>query len=186
MGNINKGNTYLLLDFFQLYLHLFSDLGIQGTQGLIQKEHLWLIDQGSGNGNTLLLSSGKKGNISFFKSFQTNHFKHSFYFLTDHRLIHFFQVQTKSNIFRHIQVREERILLKHCIHFSLIGRKLGNFYSVKKNFTITWFFKSGNDSQCSSFTTAAGAKKGQEFLFINIQIDASQNLLIIKILGQIF
>ena len=83
-------------------------------------------------------------------------------------------------------MRKKSILLKHSINLSLVRGKLGNLNPVKQYFSVTWFFKACNDSKGGCLSASAGSQKRQEFLFVNIQIDAAQNLLIIKILGQIF
>ena len=80
-------------------------------------------------------------------------------------------------------MRKKSILLKHSINLSLVRGKLGNLNPVKQYFSV---FKACNDSKGGCLSASAGSQKRQEFLFVNIQIDAAQNLLIIKILGQIF
>ena len=43
MRNINEGNSNLLLDFFQLDLHLFSYFRIQGAKRLVKKKDFRLM-----------------------------------------------------------------------------------------------------------------------------------------------
>ena len=59
MCYVQEGNTQLLLKPLQLCLHSPSELQIKGAQRLIQKQEFWAVDQGSGNGNPLLLPSGE-------------------------------------------------------------------------------------------------------------------------------
>ena len=64
VGYIYKRNSHGLLDTFQLVLHVFSQSQIQRTQGLVQQQHLRLVDQRPGNGYPLLLAAGQGSNFS--------------------------------------------------------------------------------------------------------------------------
>ena len=145
MGNIDKGDPYLSLDLFQLDLHLLTDLGIQCAEWLIQQKNLRLIDKSSGNGNSLLLSTGKKCNISFFEAFQPYHFQHSFYLLLNNRFIYLFQVQAETDIVHNIEMRKQCIFLEYRVDLSFIWRQLGDLNSVKQYLSAAWLLKAGND-----------------------------------------
>ena len=55
-----ESHTHFLLDLLQLCLHLLTQSGIRETPNeFIQKQYLRFIHQGSGNGNTLLLTAGQ-------------------------------------------------------------------------------------------------------------------------------
>ena len=58
MGYIDKGDANLLLNLLQLVLHFLTQLQIQCTKRLIQKQHLRFIHQRTRNCDTLLLSPG--------------------------------------------------------------------------------------------------------------------------------
>ena len=58
MGYIDKGDANLLLNLLQLVLHFLTQLQIQCTKRLIQKQHLRFIHQSTRNCDTLLLSPG--------------------------------------------------------------------------------------------------------------------------------
>ena len=59
MGNINKGNSKLLLQTLQLQLHGAAKLQIQCSKRFIQQQNPRIICQCSGNCNPLLLTAGK-------------------------------------------------------------------------------------------------------------------------------
>ena len=68
VSNINKGYAKLLLNIFQLTLHILSEFEVKGTQRLIQKEHMGFVSQCTSDSNTLLLTAGQRVNGAFFKS----------------------------------------------------------------------------------------------------------------------
>ena len=57
MSYINKGNAQFVFQTNQLVLHVLAEFQIQSAQGLVQKQNPWLVDDGAGNGNSLLLSA---------------------------------------------------------------------------------------------------------------------------------
>ena len=146
MGDIDKGDSYLSLDLFQLDLHLLTDLGIQCAEWLIQQKNLRFIDKSSGNGNSLLLSTGKKGDISFFKAFQPYHLQHSFYLLLNNRFIYLFQIQAETDIVHNIEMRKQCIFLEYRVDFSFIWRQLGDLNTVKQHLSAAWLLKSCDNS----------------------------------------
>ena len=71
----NKSNTQFIFYLNQLLLHVLTQLQIQCSQRLIQKQHFRLIYNSTGNGNTLLLSTGQRHRMSVFKPFQIYKFQ---------------------------------------------------------------------------------------------------------------
>ena len=55
--DIDERDPQFLLQPFQLDLHLFAKLQIQRTEGLVQKKNTGVVDQGTGNGDALLLAA---------------------------------------------------------------------------------------------------------------------------------
>ena len=100
-------------------------LKMVGLEGFEKRDVTLLIYQRTGNGNSLLLSAGEQGDISFFETLQTYHFQHSGDFLGDHVLVHFFQIQTESNVLCHIQMGKKGIFLENGVYLSLIWRQIG-------------------------------------------------------------
>ena len=186
MRNVNEGNSNLPLDFFQLNLHLFSYFRIQGAKRLVKKKDFRLIYQRTGNGNSLLLSAGEQGDISFFETLQTYHFQHSGDFLGDHVLVHFFQIQTESNVLCHIQMGKKGIFLENGVYLSLIWRQLGNLNSVKQYFAAAWLLEACNNTKGCGLSTATWSQKGEKLVLIDVQIDSAENLLVIKVFCEVF
>ena len=115
MGNKDEGNSDLLLNPFQLVLHLLAEFQIQRRQRLVQQKHLRLIHQRSCDGNTLLLPAGKKCRIFIFVSLKSNELQHLHDLLVDDVLTHLLDFQSKSDIFIYTQMRKQGIFLKNRI-----------------------------------------------------------------------
>ena len=55
VGDIDKGDPKLALEFLQLALHLDRHVGVQCRKRLVQKQHLGFQHQAAGQGNALAL-----------------------------------------------------------------------------------------------------------------------------------
>ena len=58
------GRAHLALDLAQLELHLFTQLGVQVGQRLVQQQHRRLDDQRPCQGNTLALAAGELARVA--------------------------------------------------------------------------------------------------------------------------
>ena len=122
MCYIDKGDSQFLMHSLQFQLHLFSHLQIQSSQRLVKQKDLRLIDNGTGNGNTLLLTAGQSCNAPLLKAFQINDLECMTYLLANLFLGQLlltgqslpccilisnslcFQLQSKRNIVKYIQM----------------------------------------------------------------------------------
>ena len=57
VGDIDEGDAQFILHADQLILHFLAQLQIQSAQGFIQEQYLRFVDDGPGDGNTLLLTA---------------------------------------------------------------------------------------------------------------------------------
>ena len=114
----------------QLQLHFLAHLQVQRAERLVKEEDIRLIDDGPGDGDPLLLPAGQRGDPALLKSFQIHHFQHIPDLLPDLMLRQMLQVQSERDIIIDIQVREQRIPLKHRIDRSFVGRKLADILAV--------------------------------------------------------
>ena len=72
-----------LLHLLQLHLHIFTHFEIERSQRFVEQQNFRLIDNGTGNGNTLLLTAGQSCNAPLLKAFQVNDLECMTYLLTD-------------------------------------------------------------------------------------------------------
>ena len=55
------------MHFLEFDLHVFSHLEVESAKRLIEKKNLRLADDGTGYCDSLLLTAGKRGNITIFQ-----------------------------------------------------------------------------------------------------------------------
>ena len=159
VGNRDKGDAGGLLDALQFVLHILTQTQIQCAQRLVQQQNLRLIDQRTGNGHTLLLTTGQRIDPAVTVALQADDFQHTVDALGDFFLGHFGHAQTEGNIVKHIQMREKRITLEHRIDLPLIGRHIVDPLAVKRNFTGGRRQEAANDPQGGGFTAAGRSQQ---------------------------
>ena len=59
MGDEDEGDAELLLQRFQLLLHLLAQLEVERAERLVEQQHLGLVDQRAGERHALPLAARK-------------------------------------------------------------------------------------------------------------------------------
>ena len=180
VGDIDKGFFGLLLDFLQLELHAFAQLEVERAERLVQQNNIGIANQRARNGNALLLTAGKLCHRAFFITLEVNDGKHFHYFLFDFVFRKLFELQPKGNVIKHVQVGEQRILLKDGVDIPLVRRKSVNALAVKDDVAAVRLNKAADDAQRCGFAAAAGTENRNEFLFVNIKVDIIEDNLPVK------
>ena len=78
---IYKCNTQRFMHFLEFHLHILTHFQIECSQRFIQKQYFRLIDNSPSNSHTLLLTAGKRIDITVFIIRHTYHFQSSFHLL---------------------------------------------------------------------------------------------------------
>ena len=180
MGHIDEGNAHLLLDTLQLVLHILPQAQVQRAQGLVQQQDLGPVHQRPGNGHPLLLAAGQLGDFPVLKALQTHHAQHFRHALLDFLGRHLGDPQAKGDVLKHVQMREQRILLEHRVDLPLMRRDIINPHTVKGDVSRRGRRETADNPQRCGLSTAAGAQKCEEFRIVDIQIDVIENQLVVK------
>ena len=131
MGNIDEGDAGGLLDALQLVLHIFPQTKIQCAQRLVQKQDLWLVNQSPGDGNTLLLTAGKRTDLTVAVAFQADDLQHLIDPLIDLFLGQFCDPKTKGDVVKDIQMGKKGVFLENRIDLPLVRRYIVDDLTVK-------------------------------------------------------
>ena len=180
MSNINKGDVHLTLQALELQLHLLAELEVQCTQRLVQQQDLRLIDQTAGNGNTLLLAAGHLADAAALKALQADHLQHIAHLAADGLFVHLLQAQAKGHILKHVQVREQRVLLEHGIHRTLIGGHTSNILALQQHLTRVGFQEACDQAQGGGLAAAGRTQQRYELFVMDVQVQPIQNALTVK------
>jgi len=124
------------MQLLEFHLHVFSHLQVKGSEGFVQQEHFGIVDNSAGNGDTLLLATGKGIHVAILIVGHSYHFQSSLYLFLDDGRRKFFQFETESNVVKHIQVGKKCVLLKYGIYRTQMGRRFRYFLSADAYFAL--------------------------------------------------
>ena len=180
MGDIYKRDAHLLLDTFQFVLHILTQTQIQRAQRLVQQQHLRPVHQGTGNRHTLLLTTGELVDTPAVKALQADDLQHFTDTLSYLVLRHFCDTQAKGDVFKHVQMRKQRIFLEHRVDLPLMGRDIVDPLAVEGHIAACGRGETADDPQCGSLAAPTGAKQREEFGIVDVKIDVIENQLVVK------
>ena len=179
----DEGDPGRLLDVFQLLLHILAQLQVQRGERLVQQQHLRPADQGACDRHALLLSAGEAGDAALFKALERHKRQHFVDALIDLRFRHLLLAQREGDVFKHVQVREERIALEDRVDVALVGRDGRDLLAHENDLALVGRFKAADDAQRRRFAAAGGTEKRQKFVVIDVQIDMVKHKLTVKGFG---
>ena len=154
MSNVDERDAEFLLETHQLVLHLLTELQVKCSERLIEEQYSRLIDYRSCHCDSLLLTARKLVYAPVFKAFEVYQFKSISNFFLYFSLRSVLYPKTECNILSHCHVREKRVILEHGIYRTLIRRKIRDILALKIYPAFVRLFKTGNYTECSSFTAS--------------------------------
>ncbi|MNC27147.1 hypothetical protein D3C75_753100 [compost metagenome] len=163
MGHEQHGSFVALPDIQQHLLHMGPGEGIKRPEGLIQKQHLGVALQGSGNGHPLGHASGQLPGVCFFEACQPYQSDELIHPLPDLGLL---QRQIAGDVLLHRQPGKQPGLLENN---PLLNAGAVNGLPVQQHRSLIALVQPGNNLQQGAFAAAAGADNGDDFPFPDIQ-----------------
>ena len=184
--NINKGDAQTAVHFLQFHLHILTHFQIECCQRFVEQQHFRLVYNGTGDGHTLLLSTRQRVYVTVFIVGHAHHLQCHLYLLLHLCLRHFLQFQSESNVIIYIQVREQRIFLKHRIHRTTMRRSLGNFCPIDIQLPFRGSLESRNESQQRCLSTSRRTENRHEFPLTDRQVNMVECRLFAKEFRHVF
>ena len=148
-----------MLDLFELGLHILTELEIEGAQRLVQKQDAGMIDEGAGNGHTLLLTAREGGDAAALKALEVDHGQHFLHLLFDLLFGGLLEAQTEGYVLIDVQMGKQRVLLKNGVDESTVGRNVADLLTIEKNLPAIRRFKTADDTKGGRFTTPGGSEE---------------------------
>ena len=186
VGHEDDRDAQVALNLLQFFPHLLADLGVQGGEGLIQKQQGGLEQQGAGNGDTLLLAAGELAGILLLRSAHRNELQDLLDVLVDGRLGDLPQLQAEGQVLIDRHVGPEVVALEHHGGGALFGRQVDNGLSIHQDIAGSHIQETADGPQDGRFAAAGGAQKGNDFTLIDFEIDMLNAVAVVIPLGHIF
>ena len=183
MGDVQKGDAQFLLHALQFQLHLLTQLQIQRAQGLVQQEHLRLVDQRAGDGDALLLATGKRLHGTLFVALHFHEAQHAVHALGDLRLGQFAQLEAEGDVVKDVQMGEKGVFLKDGVHAAAVRRHVGDVLVLKEDAALSGHLEAADNAQHGGLAAAGGAEQRDELTLADVKVDIVKHLRVAKTLG---
>ena len=170
MRNINERDAQLILHADQFILHLLTQLQIQRAERLVQKQDLGLVDDRACDGDTLLLTAGKRVGHAVLIAFQVDQFQCVFDLVFDVCLGLVLDLQTEGDVFRDIHMSKERVFLEYGVHLPPVRRKLRDVFPVEDHAAGIRAFKSADDPERRRFAASGRTKQCHELILMDRKV----------------
>ena len=120
MGDVDEGEADLLLDPLELDLHLAAQLEVEGTERLVEQEHVGTVDEGPGQRDALLHAAGELGRLLAARRAPSSTSSSASCALALGVLVAP-ALEAERDVVEHGHVREERVGLEHRVDVALVG-----------------------------------------------------------------
>ena len=173
VGDVDEGDGQLFLQALELDLHLLAQLQVQGAQGLVQQQHLGVVDQGPGDGHPLLLAAGEGVGLALFKPGQLHQGEHLGHPALDLVLGDLLDGQAVGHVVEHRHVGEQGVVLEHGVHVPLVGLLALHPLPLHLDDAGGGILKPGDHPQGGGLAAAGGPQQGEELPLLDLHIHFS-------------
>ena len=171
VGHIDSGDMPFAADPPDLKTHGVPQFRIQIGERFIQQKHRRIQRKRPGKGDPLLLTAGEGGHFPVDEIFHPDQRQHFFHPVFDLRLLHAGHLEPESDIFIHIHVRPERIVLKDHGHVAFFRRETGDILAVQQDPARICRDQARENAEKCGFTAAGGTKQKCHFAIVDGQGD---------------
>ena len=182
-GQAERGDQ--ILEFLP---HLLAQKGVERGKRLVKESTAGPYDDGSCEGDALLLSAGKLVGVPRFKVLKMDCAQHLAHSALQVLRI-FLGTQSERDVFKHRHVRPARKILKHKAKPALFWRQVNLFLPrkhtslIKPDLAGIRRFQPRNHAQQRRFAAAGGAEQRGEASAFDRQVRLPDDLLFFKTLG---
>ena len=171
--------------FFNSLLHLLAQLQIECAQGFVEQQHARTIDQGAGQGHTLALAAGELHRFALAVAAEGDHVEGFFGAFLAFGFADAFDFQTVGDVVEYVHVREQRVILEHGVHVTLIRRQPGGFFAMNTDGACARLFETGDQAQAGGFARAGRAQHGKELAVLDIDGNPVNGLHFAELTGNV-
>ena len=174
-----------LLDVLELLLHILAQLQVERGERLVEQQHARTAHECACDGDALLLSAGQARDVAALKARELDEREHFVDLLLDLVARQLLLAQRERHVFKHVQVGEEGVALKDGVDVALVRRDVVDALAKEENVALIRRFEAADHAQGRGLAAAGRAEQRQKFIVVNVEIDAVENGLAIKLLGDV-
>ncbi len=163
VSNEHGSDAELALEGADKPAHLFAQMLVEGGEGLVQQEYSRLGDKGAGEGNALLLASGKLIGAALFEAGHPDHLERpgdTARGLTGGQALH---SRAEGNVVEDGHVGKEQRALKHHGRAAFFRRDMVDRFTSQMDGAFPDGEQAGNGFEGGGFAASGRPEKGEEF-----------------------
>ncbi|VEA09363.1 Uncharacterised protein [Salmonella enterica subsp. enterica serovar Sanjuan] len=186
MGDVDRGELVLPLEFLDFKTHAFTQLGIEVGERFIEQDHVRAGDHRPGQRYALLLSAGELGGHLQPLALQPHllqRFRQPGLLFADGD---FFLLQAKADVVRHVEMRKQRIGLETHGGVAFFRRQGVNRFIANQNASAVRLMKAADHFQQGGFTAAARPEQGHELPLFGAERDFPGGIEFAERFGHLF
>ena len=160
VGDVDEGQADLLLDPFQLDLHLPAQLEVERPEGLVEQEDIGPVDDGPGQGDALLHPAGELAGLLAGRVSELDEVERS------DRLGLPVPVpaptQAERDVVEDVEVREERVVLEDGVDVALVGLRVRDVPVADRDRALARLLEPGHHPQRRRLAAARRPEQREE------------------------
>ena len=172
------------MDMLDLELHLFAQVLVQRAEWLVHQHQFGFEHQCTGDGHTLLLTSGKLRRPPVAEAIKADHRQRPVHLLFRLGLAHAAHLKRKRQVFRDRHVREESVILKHHADAALVRRHVVDRLPVQQDVAVGRYLEPGEHHQHGGLAGAGRAEHRQKLapFHVEVQVLHDQGFAVVALL----
>ena len=167
----HEGDAERPLQRFKLLLHLLAQLQVERSQRLVEQQDLRLVDERARQRHPLPLPAGQLTRPPAAIAGKLDELERLFGLAVALRLRHALHHQPIGDIVENVEMREERVILKHGVDVAPIGWHALRLFAKDGDAARCRLFEAGDQPQAGRLARARGAEHGEELARSDFQID---------------
>ncbi len=172
VGHVEERDPDLLLDPFQLGLHLLAQLQVERPERLVEQEELRLVHDRPCQRHALALAPGQLERLAPAETGEPDHLEHALGPLSPLRLGYFADLEAVLHVLGHAQVGEERVVLEDGVHVACVGRLPCHVHPAELDSAAVRTLEARDDPQQGRLARAGGTEHREELTFGDLEVDA--------------
>ncbi|MCY1537219.1 hypothetical protein D9M68_727070 [compost metagenome] len=184
VGHVDHSDAEALMDVLDFHLHVFAQLLVEGAEGLVHQHQLRLEDQRAGQGDALLLATGKLAGVAVAEGVQLDHGQRALDPLAGVGLAQAAHREREGQVLGHRHVREQCVVLEHHADVTLVRGHVVDRATAQQDLAIGGGFEPGEHHQAGGLAGAGRPEQGEELAFANVQVEVfdDQGLAVVALL----
>ena len=157
MGDVQKRGAEPPLQRLEAVLHRAPQAQVEGAEGLVEQQHGRVVDEGACQGYTLLFASrqfagpplGQGPELDEVESLQRPGLG----------VVNPASARPEHHVSEHVEVRKQRVALKHRVDVALVGAQVGEVGVAQANRTARGLLEPRHHAQRGGLTATGGAQQ---------------------------